>query len=231
MKVTGSACEELRTECASIWDGLHAHPFLRELARGTLPLEKFRFFMEQDILYLREYARCLAMGAAKSRNEEELRSFTVDMTAVIDSEIPSNRELLSRVISLGAQDRGGGLAMAPANVAYTSYLSALGLRGGPLEIMAAVLPCAWSYQEIAARLEPERADHPVYSGWIAYFTDRENVALIDKMRLDFDMLVAEERPSEVRAAELLDIFATSSRLEGGFWDMAYRLEQWPDLLR
>jgi hypothetical protein len=32
--------------------GLHAHPFLSELACGVLPLEKFRLFIEQDILYL-----------------------------------------------------------------------------------------------------------------------------------------------------------------------------------
>jgi hypothetical protein len=31
---------------------LHAHPFPSELAHGVLPLEKFRLFIEQDILYL-----------------------------------------------------------------------------------------------------------------------------------------------------------------------------------
>jgi thiaminase/transcriptional activator TenA len=44
------------------------HPFITELAEGTLPLDKFRFFLEQDDFYLEEYKRCLALGAAKSRN-------------------------------------------------------------------------------------------------------------------------------------------------------------------
>jgi hypothetical protein len=35
-----------------VWAGLHAHPFPSELAHGVLPLEKFRLFIEQDILYL-----------------------------------------------------------------------------------------------------------------------------------------------------------------------------------
>ena len=49
-------------------------------ARGeTLPLETFRFFLEQDNFYLEENARCLAMGAAKSRTEAEPRYFTTDL--------------------------------------------------------------------------------------------------------------------------------------------------------
>jgi hypothetical protein len=31
---------------------LHARPFPSELAHGVLPLEVFRLFIEQDILYL-----------------------------------------------------------------------------------------------------------------------------------------------------------------------------------
>ena len=59
----------LRAQCDRIWAGLHAHPFLGELARGTLPLDRFRFFIEQDLLYLPAFARCMAMGAAKSARE------------------------------------------------------------------------------------------------------------------------------------------------------------------
>ena len=125
----GSICDEMRAGSADVWDGLHAHPFLRELADGSLPLEAFRFFLEQDNLYLVEYARCLAMGAAKSRDDTQLRYFTVDLAQVLESELPSNTDLLARVIEMGAADRAGALGMAPANVAYTSYLQALAMRG------------------------------------------------------------------------------------------------------
>ena len=53
--------------------------------------------------------------------------------------------------------------MAPANLAYTSYVQSLSLRGGSRETMAALLPCAWSYVEIAATLrERTETTHPVY---------------------------------------------------------------------
>lgn len=231
MSMTISSSDLFREESASIWAALHRHPFITELAEGTLPLEKFRFFLEQDIMYLEEYARCLAMGAAKSRGEAELRYFTTDLNKVLDAEIPNNRALLAQVVELGAEDRGGSLAKAPANVAYTSYMHSLAMRGGPLEIMASLLPCSWSYAEIAAALrERTEITHPVYGGWITYFSLAEYVELVDGMRRDFDALVLEEATSEARRREVAEIFATSSRLECSFWEMAYTLEQWPDLV-
>ena len=229
MSANASASDGFRARCDPIWDGLHAHPFLRELVAGTLPLEKFRFFLEQDNFYLEEYGRCLALGAAKSGSETELRYFTTDLNQVLEAELPSNRDLLAKVTEMGAQDRGGSLEMAPANVAYTSYMQAMSMKGGPLEIMAVLLPCAWSYVEIAERLAAERADHPVYAGWIGYFSDPVNVDMVAKMRADFDDLVAQEAASATRRARLAEIFATSSRLERGFWEMAYRMERWPDV--
>jgi thiaminase/transcriptional activator TenA len=226
-----SASEAFRTDSERIWQGLREHPFITELAVGSLPIDKFRFFLEQDIFYLEWYARCLAMGAAKSRNERELRYFTTDLNQVLDAELPSNRALLARVIDLGAADHGGAVSMAPANVAYTSYMQSLSLRGGPLEIMASLLPCAWSYVEIATGLK-EQTDitHPVYGDWVGYFSTPSTVEMVQNMRHDFDALVAEEVTTDSRHREISDIFATSSRLEHGFWEMAYTIQQWPDLL-
>jgi thiaminase/transcriptional activator TenA len=231
MPTTPSASEDLRARCDRIWRGLHQHPFITELAAGTLALDKFRFFLEQDNMYLQDYARCLAMGAAKSRSEHELRYFITDLNQVVDRELPSNRDLLARVTAMGADDRGGSFGMAPANVAYTSYMRSLALHGGPLEIMASLLPCAWSYVEIATALA-DRTDgnHPVYGGWIGYFSLPENVHMVAGMRDDFDLLVEEEASGGARRDEIERIFATSSRLEHGFWEMAYTLEQWPDLI-
>ncbi len=161
--------------CSTIWDSLHGHPLLRELADGTLPLETFRFFLEQTTSSLRT-TRGASRWRAKSRNAVELRSFTADFNAVLESELPSNRDLLATVEKMRAADQGGSLAMAPANVAYTSYLRSVALRGGTLEILAALLPCAWSYVEIAQRLRDETiSEHPVYAGWIAFLSAPHNV--------------------------------------------------------
>ena len=221
---------DLRIQCDHVWAGLHAHPFLREISRGTLPLDKFRFFIEQDLMFLNPFARCIAMGAAKARSDAELEFFTRQADGIIRLEIPSNRRLLEQVIMLGAEDRGGSLAMAPANLAYTSFLLATAAAGGPLEIIAAILPCSWSYIEIARDLKGEVAAHPVYSDWVGFYLSEEEANLVTNMRETFDDMAREEGPlSEFRRRELAEIFAMSSRLEGMFWEMAYTLDQWPDL--
>ena len=46
VRTVGSLSASLRDQSDRVWEGLHAHPFLRELSRGVLPLEKFRFFIE-----------------------------------------------------------------------------------------------------------------------------------------------------------------------------------------
>jgi thiaminase/transcriptional activator TenA len=219
----------LREQCDGIWAGLHAHPFLGELTRGILPLEAFRFFIEQDLFFLPEFARCMAMGAAKSRGEDELEFFTRQLDGIIRLEIPSNRRLLEQVIALGAEDRGGSRAIAPANLAYTSFLLATAAAGGPLEIIAAILPCSWSYVEIARGLKDELTEHPVYSDWVGFYLEDTEAELVLDMRETFDNLTREAAPNELKRQQLTEIFMMSSRLEGMFWEMAYTLDQWPDL--
>src|SRR5918911_704414 len=98
----------VREKCASVWQGLHEHPFIQEVAKGTLPLAKFRFFLEQDLMYLPDYARCIAMSVVKSRSDTEMRYFAAELTATLETEIPNNQNLLARVVEMGAEDRGGG---------------------------------------------------------------------------------------------------------------------------
>jgi thiaminase/transcriptional activator TenA len=219
----------LRGQCDRIWAGLHAHPFLGELARGTLPLDRFRFFIEQDLLFLPAFARCMALGAGKSAGDAELDFFSRQLDGIIRLELPSNRRLLDQVISLGAEDRGGARAMAPANVAYTSFLLATAAAGGPLEITAAILPCSWSYIEIASGLRDEIADHPVYSDWVRFYLQEEETDLVMNMRETFDDMTRDGAVSDGKRRQLTEIFTMSSRLEGMFWEMAYTLDQWPDL--
>ena len=194
-----------------------------------MPLDRFRFFIEQDLLYLPAFAKCMAMGAAKSATDADLEFFTRQLDGIIRLEIPSNRRLLDRVISLGAEDRGGARAMAPATVAYTSFLLATAAAGGPLEITTAILPCSWSYIEIAAELKDQIADHPVYSDWVAFYLQDEEAELVRNMRETFDEMTRDGAVSDEKREQLAGIFMMSSRLEGRFWEMAYTLDQWPDL--
>jgi thiaminase/transcriptional activator TenA len=226
---TAPVCDRLREESATAWDALHRHPFVREMAAGTLPPASFRFYVEQNLMYLVEYARTMAIAASKAEDLETMKLFADDVANILDSEIPENRELLRRVLELGAEDRGGSHGMAPANVAYTSFLVSTAARGSPLEVMAAIVPCTWSYGDIGSALLAEGLvhDHPVYAEWIRFFGEPGYEAVVARMRGDLERLAADADAATVE--RLSDLFRTSVRLERGFWDMAYGLEHWPDV--
>ncbi|HSE45526.1 MAG TPA: hypothetical protein VLA89_09410, partial [Gemmatimonadales bacterium] len=58
-----------------IYAAILAHPFLRGLTDGSLPHEAFRFYAVQDALYLRDFARALALAAARAPREEWIIMF------------------------------------------------------------------------------------------------------------------------------------------------------------
>ena len=119
--------------------------------------------------------------------------------------------------------------MAPATVAYTGYLVATAVKGDPLEIMAAIVPCTWSYGDIGSSLlaEGRRARPPCVRGVDPLL---RRSGLPSDRRRDAGGLRAQwpADADEATVARLSEIFTMSTRLELGFWDMAYDLVQWPD---
>ena len=38
-------CKEVRKECDGLWQASFNHPFVKGIADGTLPIDKFRFYV------------------------------------------------------------------------------------------------------------------------------------------------------------------------------------------
>jgi len=54
--------ERLRQKAAGIWEAEHQHPFVRGIGDGTLTLEKFKFWVQQDQV---PHRVCAALGSAR----------------------------------------------------------------------------------------------------------------------------------------------------------------------
>src|SRR5271154_1696965 len=65
----------LRAKCAAIWRRESEHPFVRGLGDGTLPADRFSFYLEQDYLFLIDYSRVFALASAKARDLATMRLF------------------------------------------------------------------------------------------------------------------------------------------------------------
>jgi thiaminase (transcriptional activator TenA) len=218
-----AVCDMLRERCKSIWDGLHTAPFVAEMAAGTLPERKFAFYISQNVVFLRELARAMALGVAKADDEATMRRFALIVTNIMDLELPKNRELLERVLTM-VPEATGDVEMAPATLAYTRHLLTVAYEGRAAEIIASLVPCSWSYGEIGIERTAEAADHPVYKPWFEFFAGREYWDALEQVKSQLEELC--DGASDADLTRLTDIFRTSCRLEQEFWDAAYVERTW-----
>ena len=210
---------ELRAEAQGIWGKIFGNPFLRQLQDGTLPLEKFRYYLAQDYLYLEGFARAVALALAKAPDPQELELLARRVPTPVER--PMHRKLMAIVeLSLGDVEKMG---RSPTNLAYINHMVSTAALGGLGQTAAALLPCPWSYHEIGSLLGP--LEHPVYSHWAAPYKEGLLEDSTRAWRGFLDREAAQAGPREREA--MRRAFLTSSRYEFMFWQMAYSQEAWP----
>src|SRR5258708_6909077 len=165
---------QLRHRGAASWAAATGHPMVHEIGAGTLPHATFRRYFEQNILYLKEYARSIAL-------------------------------IGSRAPDLAAP-----------------HLLSVGALGACAAGLTAVLPCQWSYGELAGRLMAALPADQICADWIALFGNANYSGLVRETTGLLDRLCA--APAGPDADHLAAIFDQSTRYELQFWDMAYGVE-------
>src|SRR3712207_6323959 len=155
---------ELWRSITSIYNEILAHRFLRGLTDGALTEERFRFYVLQDALYLREYARALSLTGVRSPDESALVMFNEHAVGAITVERSLHEGFLK---DLGVtQEEADRTAPTPTTLAYTSYLLKLASLGDYSEVLGAVLPCYWIYWEVGKALLESGSPNPMYQKWI-----------------------------------------------------------------
>lgn len=202
-----------------IWAEYDRHPFVVGIREGTLPPEKFRYYMVQDCLYLEDYAKVFALGAAKAGSLE-----TANLFAKYLSVMNGERDLHSGYLAKLGVTQAELLAAPRAldNLSYTSYMLRVAYEAGEAEILAAVLACAYSYEVIAKnmiKIKPAAMEHPFYGEWVRGYASAEYAAENVLLLAQLDRLAAPYAQEQVR--RLQEIFVACSRYELAFWEMAW----------
>jgi thiaminase (transcriptional activator TenA) len=83
--------DQLRVAADPIWSAQHAHPFIRGIGDGTLDVARFSWFIRQDYLFLIDYARLLALGAARAPDLTTMQRFAELAQAVLVDEMDLHR--------------------------------------------------------------------------------------------------------------------------------------------
>jgi len=217
--------ERLLEKTLPIWRQNHSHPFVQAIGDGTLDPDKFRFYMIQDYLYLIDYAKLFAIGAVKADDLETMGKFATLLDGTLNKEMALHRSYALR-FGISEQELENAKP-SPIVLAYTHYMLHVCQNGTVAEVMAALLPCAWSYWEIGKELNaiPGAADHPLYGDWIRMYASDEFEELAGWC-IDLMNRSAEGKP-EHELLKLEEIFLNTTRYEYMFWDMANTKQMWP----
>ena len=209
-----------------IWNSYLEHPFVKGISDGSLDPEKFKHYLKQDYVYLIEYCKIFAIGAAKSPDLETMGLFSSLLHGTLHIEMDLHRAYAAE---FGISPEA--LAQTQAGAAmtgYTSYMLNVAQAGGVENAAAAVLACAWSYNFIGQQLaknHPESLQHPFYGKWVQMYSSPEFTALADSCITLVNRLTAGKPEHELQALE--DIVVNTSYFEYMFWDMAENVELWP----
>ncbi|KAE9374465.1 hypothetical protein N431DRAFT_437888 [Stipitochalara longipes BDJ] len=199
------------------WKEHTEHEFVAGLADGTLPVERFKYYLIQDYLFLVQFARANALAAYKSKTIE-----TVAEGAKMVGNI--HREMDLHVDYC----KGFGITKSEmeaseesqACTAYTRYVLDIGQSDDWFALQMALAPCLLGYFIIAKRLysDPKtKRNGNLYWKWVlSYVADEYSEAV----RVGSDLI---ERfatlQSPHRIEELVSIFIRATQLETGFWNM------------
>lgn len=142
-------------------DGL---PFVRGLTDGTLPRDRFIWYLAQDALYLRDYARVLAHASALAPTPEEQAFWATSAHGAIAAELDLHALWLDRDTMFDARP-------STTTTGYVNHLLALAARGDYGELIAGVLPCFWMYVDIGHRMRGHATPDGPYTPWLETYAD------------------------------------------------------------
>ncbi len=201
-----------------IFEAIIEHPFNRELAQGTLSVDRFKFYIQQDALYLVDFARALAIVGAKARMPGRILDFLEFAKDGLVVERALHEEYFRRF------DVTPDAEQAPGCFAYTNYLVATAAHRSFEEAVAALLPCFWIYREVGMHIVGKSAPENPYQLWIDTYAGEEFAQAV-KRAIEITEEVAADATDKGRK-RMSEAFVLSSRLEWIFWDSAYRMEAW-----
>lgn len=217
--------ETLRTENQDIYEAIFNHSFVQGIGKGSVPKEALAHYIKADYEYLNAFMHIYGIAISKSNKREDISFFNNQIDFVLNSEIHPHNNFCEQIGV--SYEELQGYPLPPTADHYVKHMMFHAHMGSLAEIIAALLPCPWTYLEIGQELmrtyQPAD-DHPFYR-WISFYATDEVEDITMQMRNMLDKLAEDASPAELKRIKYA--FRKSCQLELSFWEMAYTCEVWP----
>ena len=218
-----SLSRSLHEAARPLWEAQLRHPFVQGIADGSLEEERFSRWVRQDYLYLKEFARVFAWAVAKADTLDAMGWYAQVLDLTLNTEMELHRSYAAR-FGITPEELEAE-TMWPTTRAYTDFLVRTSADGDMLDLLAALLPCAWGYLFIAREMHSwGTSPDQRYADWIEMYVSEEFADATERLRAEMDRLGV--GISEAKRARLEEIFVVSSHYEERFWEMCWAGEAW-----
>ncbi|KGO25868.1 transcriptional regulator, partial [Oenococcus alcoholitolerans] len=182
----------------------------------------------QDYRYLTEFIKIYASVISKQQDRSEMKFFADAIDFILNSEIHPHH-----VFCRAAGVEYSSLQHeqpSPKAYLYESHMHQAAETGQLINIIAALLPCPWTYQEIADKLVKENKNNDAnpFKDWIDFYAaadqKEDDASLTKKLFTKLDDLAEKSSAEAVKQAKRF--FLISCELEWEFWQQAYYQQDW-----
>lgn len=215
----------LRKENQDVFQKIFEHPFVDGIGKGKVPKEALAHYIKADFEYLNAFMHVYGIAVSKSPRREDIKLFNEQIDFILHSEVHPHHNFCEQ-IGVDYEELQGH-PLPPTADHYIKHMLYHAHMGGIGEILAALLPCPWTYLEIGNELMGKYTpteSHPFYP-WIHFYANQEVEGLTGQLRKMLDTYA--EQASEREKQRMKTVFRKSCQLEYAFWEMAYKCEQWP----
>ncbi|MFI8379396.1 thiaminase II [Leeuwenhoekiella sp. NPDC079379] len=202
-----------------IYDRIIKMPFINQLADGSLPLEQFQFYIQQDSIYLENFGRALALIAARCHDVQDILAYTRFAEGAIVVENALHESFFNDFKITKTQQ------ISPACHHYIHFLKSTAALDQVEVAMAAVLPCFWIYKEVGDFIYANQTSkNNPYQKWIDTYAGEEFGLLVEQAIAICDRVA--QNCSQSQLDKMHSAFYIASQLEYMFWDSASKLNSW-----
>ncbi|PWE00231.1 TenA family protein [Marinilabilia rubra] len=208
----GPFTAQLWNENEALIERIFNHPFCRGLSNGSLPVESFKHYLQQDALYIEQDARAFAITAGKSKTRESFSFFLHMAKDGLEIERALHQNLMPAFKIEPAKK------MSKACCNYTSFLLNTALNESSAISAAALLPCFWVYRETGLNIRQSSIINNPYQPWLDTYADDVYGEYVSKFINILECEMAGTNKTERQ--EMLRVFGHSIAYELDFFDEA-----------
>lgn len=162
--------DELRLATKESWDQSLQHPFVQGIVRGDLPRGTFKYYILQDIYYLKHYGKVHAIAASQAEDFAVTANLADKARSTAQAELTVHAEH-AKELQITDEDVAS-FKPAPTAYGYTSHLYRATMTGNLAHSVAAMLPCYWLYADIGKKNIDAKPEPEIYCNWLKMYADK-----------------------------------------------------------